>query len=284
MKQPVNPRLAPGGCCKPKRACRQWTFFAAAVVLIVLAAFFTTLGSRPAHLHDALAAKAMVTLRSGGVARLHTRPCPPASRRQASMGRRAFDRFLQPVMTVDEALTLQWYASQAATYVEYGSGASTVWAAPLAGRALSIENHAPWCAEMRARADVSFWVAQGKLQYECIDIGETGEPKWRDGWVREDNGRGVCDGKVDNCGLHVPSQPSPCCSPFYSLACSPLGHPEEPIQQRALPGLCQRHRTLWRWQCRERAEHVVIPSPPRSLAAHHRCRPGRRPVPCGVCP
>jgi len=180
MKQPAIHRLAAGGLCTPKRASRQWMFLAAAVVLIVLAAFFTTLDSRPAHLHDAHRANAlaaMATLRSGGVARLHTRPCPPASRRQAGMGHRPFDRFLQPVMTVDEALTLQWYASQAATYVEYGSGASTVWAAPLAGRALSIENHAPWCAEMRARADVSFWVAQGKLQYECIDVGETGEPK-----------------------------------------------------------------------------------------------------------
>jgi hypothetical protein len=82
---------------------------------------------------------------------------------------------MDPVMTPGEALTLQWYASQARTYVEYGSGASTVQAALLAGKALSIENGETWCKEMMARADVSFWLAQGKLNYVCVDVGATGK-------------------------------------------------------------------------------------------------------------
>jgi hypothetical protein len=51
---------------------------------------------------------------------------------------------MDPVMTPGELLTLQWCASQARTYVEYGSGASTVQAALLAGNALSIENGGTW--------------------------------------------------------------------------------------------------------------------------------------------
>jgi len=85
-------------------------------------------------------------------------------------------------MTPGEALTLQWYASQAGRYVEYGSGASTLQAAVLAGSALSIENGVPWCKEMEARADVRFWVAQGKLDYVCVDIGATGENAGKNGW------------------------------------------------------------------------------------------------------
>jgi len=76
-------------------------------------------------------------------------------------------------MTPGELLTLQWYASQAGSYVDYGSGASTLGVAMLAARALSIENQAHWCTRMLARTDVSFWRAQGKFQYECINIGET---------------------------------------------------------------------------------------------------------------
>ena len=105
---------------------------------------------------------------------VRTRPFPPLAL-SVNLSRSTYDRPLQPVMTEAEALTLQWYASQAATYVEYGSGASTVLAAPLAGRALSIDNSAPWCEEMQARMDVAFWIAQGKLQYECVDVGQTGK-------------------------------------------------------------------------------------------------------------
>ena len=107
---------------------------------------------------------------------VRTRPFPPIAR-SVGLSRSIYDRPLQPVMTEAEALTLQWYASQAATYVEYGSGASTVLAAPLAGRALSIDNSVPWCKEMKARMDVAFWVAQGKLQYVCVDVGQTGKEK-----------------------------------------------------------------------------------------------------------
>jgi hypothetical protein len=77
-------------------------------------------------------------------------------------------------MTPGETLTLAWYASQAGVYVEYGSGASTVQAAPLAAKALSIENAAPWCRQMQSRTDIAFWTAQGKLTYACVNIGETG--------------------------------------------------------------------------------------------------------------
>ena len=84
-------------------------------------------------------------------------------------------------MTPGEALTLQRYASQARRYVEYGSGASTVQAAVLAGKALSIENGGAWCREMFERTDVSFWLAQGKLDYVCVDVGATGERIMGDG-------------------------------------------------------------------------------------------------------
>ena len=109
----------------------------------------------------------------GGRPPARARPPTPLDR-PAGLPRTAFDAHLAPAMTPGEALTLAWYASQAATYVEYGSGASTVQAAPLAGRALSVENGVAWCAQMTARADVGFWVAQGKLDYVCVDIGETG--------------------------------------------------------------------------------------------------------------
>ena len=103
------------------------------------------------------------------------RPMPAPVDKPVGLNRTSFDRVLQPVMTPGEVLTLQWYASQGRTYVEYGSGASTMWVAPLAARALSIENQAQWCESMLARTDVSFWRAQGKLQYECINTGETGD-------------------------------------------------------------------------------------------------------------
>lgn len=102
------------------------------------------------------------------------RPPPPVNS-PAGLSREAFDPHMHPAMTPGEALTLAWYASQASVYVEYGSGASTVQAAPLARKALSIENSMPWCRDMMARVDMKFWIAQGKLRYECVDVGETGK-------------------------------------------------------------------------------------------------------------
>jgi hypothetical protein len=99
------------------------------------------------------------------------RPNPPVFPTGLSTSK--FDPAMFPVMKPAEAFTLQWYASQACTYVEFGTGASTILAAPLANTAMSIENHKPFCEEMQARTDVSFWMAQGKLQYECADTGET---------------------------------------------------------------------------------------------------------------
>lgn len=149
----------------------------------------------------ATAAASSVALGAAAAARLsttaarpppRTRPRPPANR-PADLPRTAFDRHMEPAMTPGEALTLQWYASQAGRYVEYGSGASTLQAAVLAGSALSIENGVPWCKEMEARADVRFWVAQGKLDYVCVDIGATGENAGKNG-VGAYGGQGVCGG------------------------------------------------------------------------------------------
>jgi len=78
------------------------------------------------------------------------RPMPAPVDKPVGLNRTSFDRVLQPVMTPGEVLTLQWYASQGRTYVEYGSGASTMWVAPLAARALSIENQAQWCEREHA--------------------------------------------------------------------------------------------------------------------------------------
>jgi len=49
-----------------------------------------------------------------------------------------------PLLTPAELLTLQHYARGASAYVEWGSGASTVLAAPMARRAVSIENQVSW--------------------------------------------------------------------------------------------------------------------------------------------
>lgn len=179
------------------------------VVLLVAALAAAAAHPRHAEVAAAMTAKARLTAAtakakaSDTVARLvkqasvvvaaaaagtpRPRPAPPVDR-PAGLPRTAFDRHMVPAMTPGEALTLAWYASQANTYVEYGSGASTVQAAPLARRALSIENGVPWCREMEARADVRFWVAQGKLEYACVDVGKTGK-RGMEGYVRYERKR-----------------------------------------------------------------------------------------------
>ena len=131
-----------------------------------------------------VAAAAAACLTTTRTPSMRTRPRPPINR-PTGRPRTAFDRHMDPVMTPGELLTLQWYASLARTYVEYGSGASTVQAALLAGNALSIENGGTWCKEMLARADVSFWLAQGKLNYVCVDVGATGEKIMGGGLAKE---------------------------------------------------------------------------------------------------
>jgi hypothetical protein len=49
-----------------------------------------------------------------------------------------------------------------------------VLAAPLARRAVSIENQKSWCDEMIASLDVDFWIKDGVLTYLCVDTGVTG--------------------------------------------------------------------------------------------------------------
>ena len=78
-----------------------------------------------------------------------------------------------PLLTQAELLTLQHYA-RGSVYGEWGSGASTVLAAPMARRAVSIENQKTWCDEMRASSDVDFWIKNGVLTYLCVDTGATG--------------------------------------------------------------------------------------------------------------
>ena len=184
------------GCVAASRHLILKALFALALAFLVALAAFTDGASR-ANLTAMVSAKAKTTAVAAktkakstmaaaatkakstatavlGLPPARARPPPPLDR-PAGLPRTAFDAHMAPAMTPGEALTLAWYASQAATYVEYGSGASTVQAAPLAGRALSVENGVAWCAQMTARADVGFWIAQGKLDYVCVDIGETGE-------------------------------------------------------------------------------------------------------------
>lgn len=78
-----------------------------------------------------------------------------------------------PLLTTAELLTLQYYARNS-MYVEWGSGASTTVAAPMARRAVSIENQKAWCDEMLASADVDFWINSDILTYICVDTGPTG--------------------------------------------------------------------------------------------------------------
>jgi hypothetical protein len=86
----------------------------------------------------------------------------------------------QPLLTTLELLVLMHHVRGAAQYVEWGSGASTSLVAPLARRALSLENGVAWCAELRARADVRFWEANGGLKVVCVDTGERGGERERD--------------------------------------------------------------------------------------------------------
>ena len=81
---------------------------------------------------------------------------------------------MTPVMTVREFLTAQYYVRGRATYVEWGSGASTLLLAPLARVAVSIENKQNWCAKMKSRVDIQFWQRNGGLTYKCVDTGPTG--------------------------------------------------------------------------------------------------------------
>ena len=201
------------GCVAASRHLILKALFALA--LVALAAF--TDGASRANLTAMVSAKAKRTAVAAATKAKSTATAvlgrPPARARPptpldrpAGLPRTAFDAHLAPAMTPGEALTLAWYASQAATYVEYGSGASTVQAAPLAGRALSVENGVAWCAQMTARADVGFWVAQGKLDFVCVDIGETGmkdgeggvggkrERGWRGRERVEDGGGGGGEG------------------------------------------------------------------------------------------
>ena len=78
-----------------------------------------------------------------------------------------------PLLTPAELFTLQHYA-RGSVYAEWGSGASTVLAAPMARRAVSIENQKSWCDEMVASADVDFWIKNNVLTYLCVDTGATG--------------------------------------------------------------------------------------------------------------
>ena len=79
-----------------------------------------------------------------------------------------------PLLSTAELLTLQHYA-RGSSYVEWGSGASTLLAAPMARRAVSIENQRAWCDDMLASSDVDFWIENGVLTYLCVDTGPTGE-------------------------------------------------------------------------------------------------------------
>ena len=86
----------------------------------------------------------------------------------------------KPAMSAHEFLTAQYYVRGRRTYLEWGSGASTVLLAPLARRAVSVENQASWCAQMNARHDVRFWKVNGVLTFQCVDTGATG--KRAKGW------------------------------------------------------------------------------------------------------
>ena len=80
-----------------------------------------------------------------------------------------------PLLTTLELLTLQTYARNTPLYVEWGSGASTSLVAPMAQRAVSIDNNAEWCAKVEARPDVAWWRAQaGVLRLVCVDTVPTG--------------------------------------------------------------------------------------------------------------
>ena len=81
----------------------------------------------------------------------------------------------KPAMSAHEFLTAQYYVRGRRTYLEWGSGASTVLLAPLARRAVSAENQAAWCAQMNARHDVQFWKDNGVLTFQCVDTGPTGQ-------------------------------------------------------------------------------------------------------------
>jgi hypothetical protein len=111
---------------------------------------------------------------------LQRHPLPPADSAviAAVLSRKAGTGFplavvRKPLLTSAELLTLQHYA-RGSSYVEWGSGASTVLAAPLARRAVSIENQKSWCDEMIASLDVDFWIKDGVLTYLCVDTGVTG--------------------------------------------------------------------------------------------------------------
>ena len=92
----------------------------------------------------ALVAVAVVTLQK------RTPPSPfvatvaPAVRPVALEAANTAPSFPEPLLTTLELLTLQTYARRAELYVEWGSGASTSLVAPMARRAVSIDNNKEW--------------------------------------------------------------------------------------------------------------------------------------------
>ena len=154
----------------------------AAAVALGLACVLLSVGGRAPRVaavalaaSDAVPAQSLTLLRTLVTNRAAATRHPPPYRPTAVAGAR-LDDALTPLLSAAELATLQYYVRGKDTYMEWGSGASTVMVAPLAGRgAWSVENQASWCVTMLERADVAFWGANGLLRYECVDIGETGE-------------------------------------------------------------------------------------------------------------
>eukprot|EP00668_Euglena_longa_P007554 GGOE01009063.1.p1 GENE.GGOE01009063.1~~GGOE01009063.1.p1 ORF type:complete len:197 (-),score=17.24 GGOE01009063.1:410-1000(-) len=60
-------------------------------------------------------------------------------------------------------------------YVEYGSGSSTEWFAPLVNFTVTIENSASWCSKVYEREMMKCLIKHGRLDILCFALSETGE-------------------------------------------------------------------------------------------------------------
>ncbi|KAK1859218.1 hypothetical protein I4F81_001815 [Pyropia yezoensis] len=71
-------------------------------------------------------------------------------------------------MSADEASRMLWAMHPGMTYLEYGSGGSTLAFAPMARRAYSVEHSADWCGRMRAQLAAANLTA--RVTYVCEPV------------------------------------------------------------------------------------------------------------------
>lgn len=78
---------------------------------------------------------------------------------------------LVPQLSVNQWRAMAEYAMNATTYLEWGSGGSTEYIAPLAKRAYTIEHYEPWCQCLMQRPVGRCMRKAGRMHFNCVNTG-----------------------------------------------------------------------------------------------------------------